>query len=625
MADNKLISSTEEYTILYDRIQREHVPVAGDVYIPRNPCFNSREAFSLVRKKENGAWIVNPLEGFPQYRSETISEDTLRKYYRLVVNKVDDVVRLAGMVLDGKTSEAASLITGEEKEVMADSEELMATETPEHISAMLDKAERMQVMMRDVREMADLMVEVRKAELEKMLDGMTDYLGKVNKQVRDLVKVITVLNLYTGKTVDIHRIAEGEGAPVNTPLNIRQRILFMDEEICVHLDHEADYQDVDAFFEWLKEPANRDIVVPEERCVVCLKPKRFDMDYRSGDPVYDARRNRWNKHTYVVIRNGENLFWFESDDLEVCDWVFPHEDFEEKFREDVSGRKSFIEGRYENARYRVVKFMMFLQGLIDQRPDIIGPSEGRINVAKLNGVTLVRDDENLIGTGRKNWREFRKEKNDLIRRGTRIVYIGGGYYYTGRASGKQYNGGDFLKYYTHEYSRPEAPGTGLYSADSAAVVHHYENGKPVMAVYPKLVFRYLPGDTLWDRTEGEHERRNRVSWVYDPDYVLNYDAVTLEELQGYLEDRTLRAEFASMIPVLLKMKFYKMAERKDEEAFKALMEEDILRETGKRPSPEAVDDAVGWWKGKVIFTRPLRSDDRKAWRMIRSRLIGKGD
>ena len=610
---------------LYNRIQKEHVPAAGDVYIPKSPCFNSREAFSLVEKNENGCWVIKTLDGFPSYHGNTISEDSLRQYYRLVVNRVADVMRLAGLVLEGKAPEVAALITGEKEKALPESEELMATETPEHISAMLDEAERMQVMLKDVREMADLMVEVRKAELENMLDGMNDYLAKVNRQVGNLLKVIAVLNLYTGRTVDIHQFAEGESAPEGEPLSIRQRILFMDEEICVHLDHEADYKDVDVFFEWMKEPANRDIIVPEERCVVCLKPKRFDMDYRSGDAQYDAQRNVWNKHTYVVIRNGENLFWFESDDLEVWDWVFPHEDFEEKYLEDISEGKSFVEhkkNQHENERYRVVKFMMFLQGLIDQRSDIIGPVEGRINVAKLNGVALVRDDENLIGTGRKSWREFRKEKNALIRRGTRIVYIDGGYYYTGSSRRKEYNGGEFLKYYVNEYSRPESPGTGLYSADSADVVHHHENGKPVMAVYPKLIFRYLPGDTLWDRTEGEHERRNRVSWIYDPDYVLNYDAVTLDELQGYLEDRTLRAEFASMLPVLLKMKFYKMAELKEESAFKELIIGDIFRETGRKPSPEVVDDAVGWWKGKVIFTRPLRSDDRKAWSMIRGRIMG---
>ena len=33
-----------------------------------------------------------------------------------------------------------------------------------------------------------------------------------------------------------------------------------------------------------------------------------------------------------------------------------------------------------------------------------------------------------------------------------------------------------------------------------------------------------------------------------------------------------------------------------------------------------MDEAITWWKEKVIFTRPLRSDDKKAWSMIKSRI-----
>ena len=138
------------------------------------------------------------------------------------------------------------------------------------------------------------------------------------------------------------------------------------------------------------------------------------------------------------------------------------------------------------------------------------------------------------------------------------------------------------------------------------------------------MFKYLPGDKVWDRTEfEERDRRRRVSWEYNPTYVLNYDAVSIEELQGYLEDRTLRASFAEMIPVLVEMKRHKVAEQKDEEAFKALLSDTILRETGKSVPEGMIDEAVAWWKGKVIFTRSLRSDDRKAWGMIKKHITAK--
>ena len=424
--------------------------------------------------------------------------------------------------------------------------------------------------------------------------------------------------------MDIHRLAEGDPVPAEEPLSLRQRILFMDEELCVHLEREADYKDIDLFFKWMKEPANRDIIAPEPRCVVCLKPKRFNKQYRSGDPLWDKMQNDWNHHTFVVIRNGENLWWFESDDLEVYEWAFPHEDFEEKFlKEQKDGH--FLEAKamkHTDTRYRVLKYMMFLQGLIDQRQDLIGPTATRTNLMKLQGIRLIRDDENAIGTGRKPWKEFRKEKNALIRRGTRILYVAGECWSDSYRNRPTPCSGRFLKYYSNDWSMPEFPGTGLYSSDDIIIVDHYENHMPVKMKHPKPVFRYLPGDKVWDRTEyEERERKNRVAWEYQMDHVLNYDAVSLEELQGYLEDRTMRADFASMIPVLVKMKLFKLQEARDETAFKELLSEDIRKETGKAPSSASMDEAVSWWKSKVIFTRALRSDDRKAWNMIRVKVI----
>ena len=110
-----------------------------------------------------------------------------------------------------------------------------------------------------------------------------------------------------------------------------------------------------------------------------------------------------------------------------------------------------------------------------------------------------------------------------------------------------------------------------------------------------------------------------MSWVYSDRHVLNYDAVTLGELQEYLEDRTLRKDFASLIPTLVRAKLLKLKEKRDEDAFKELLSAEILKESGSVPSAQALDEAVSWWKSKVIFTRPLRSDDRKAWKMIKNR------
>ena len=618
----KDLTTLNEHINLYEQSWKQHVPAPGDVYADRSPGCNGAHVIRLVSRKANGSWeCVDAITGEPDTYCRT--DETLKQYYRWISGDFDQVSSLARAVTEGKASDVAGLLTGG-TDIPSDSESLMGTESPDHIAALLDASERIQNRMEEVHLLAKCMIERRKSELDRMLRDMNGYLAEMNGKVKNLLKVITVLNLYTGATVDVHQIVEGEPAPKDDPLCLRQQLLFMDEELCVHLDHEADYRDVPAFFEWLREPANRDIVAPESRCVVCLKPKRFDMNYRSGDAHYDAVRNAWNRHTYVVIRNGDNLFWLESEDLEVWDWAFPHEDFQESFARRMSEERNWkdhIQKEHDAVSYRITKYLMFLQGLVDQRADIFGSFGQRPNLLKLTSVSLIRDDENLLGTGRKPWAQFRDEKNALIRRGTRILYVAGPRWSDGYHHRPVPSSGKFIQYYANEWRMPEFPYTGLYSSDEVDVVDHYEN-RPVLKKYPRPVFKYLPGDKVWDRTEfEERERKKRVSWEYDRNAVLNYDAVTLDELRDYLEDRTLRKDFASMIPVLVRMKFYKQKEQEDEAAFKALLREDIRRDKNVDVSEGKLDEAVRWWKEKVIFTRPLRSDDRKAWNMIRAKIL----
>ena len=631
MPENKITTQQELHVNPYETAVKEHIPVAGDCYVSKSPSYNSHEIIILkersVDERGNAHWTFDAVTGHRW--SNYIGDGDLKSYYRPILGGYERVRELADLIMEGKADQVALIIGGEQQQAAPDTEALMATESPEHILALLDEAERAQNALREARLMADALAEAKKAEMQAMLDKMNDYLGAVREKVANLMKVITILNLYTGQTIDVEQITDGEAANPKEPLHLRQRILYMDEELCVHLDHEADYQDIVIFKEWLKEPGNRDVVIPEPRCVVTLKPKRFDMSYRSGDSLYDRQRNEWNKHTYVLIRNGERLYLLDSEDLEVYDWAFPHSDFEEEYAKKMSSsdrwERELADAKHKEERYRTTKYMVFMQGLIDGG-NILSPMSAHLNLIKAEGVVLVRDDEDLLGTGRKPWREFVDEKNTLIRRGTRILYTAGAILRDGINSRPWNSGGEFITYYRSEYTEPATPATGIYHADTIEVTDHYENHKPVYVTAPYLVFRYNPGDKVFNRTgwdwEG-HERKNRIPWKYSSSHVLNYDAVSLEELRGYMEDRTMRVAFAGMMPTLKKILLLKEEERRDEQDFKTLLADTILKETGKTVSDERLDAAIEWWKTKVIYSRPLRSDDAKAFRMIKGRVLNK--
>ena len=628
MPDNKLTEQQPLHVNPYKKAVKDHEPAAGDYYASPSPHFNTREIIRLKEKilidGKYPRWKIETI--FGRSYEETVSEESLKNHCRPRLGDFEKTLAYAQQVVDGESEKvAAELLAGQENTPPADTEALMASGSREQVTSLLDESERMQSTLEEIRLTANIIIENKKAELEKRLDQMGEFLAEMNKKVDNLVKIITVLNLYTGKNVDIQQVTDGESADPCEPLSLRQRILYMDEELCAELDHEADYKDIPTFIESLRDPAFLNVIAPEPRCVVAVKPKHHEMGYRSGDPYYDAARDAWNRHTYLVFRNGEKVYVLDSEDLELWDYAFPHSDFEEKFQQQMADPgqsfKDSLQKKHESERYRTTKYMVFLQGIIDSNPDILGPFKTAPNIMKHQGIDLVRDDENLIGTGRKPWQEFRDEKNEFIRRGTRILYDGGKRLSDGRVHWN--SGGDFTKYYAYEASMPETPGSGIYHADSYERVVRYEGGKPVTEVADYLVFRYLPGDTVWKRSYygyDEAGRKNKVAWKFDKKHVLNYDAVTVDELQGYLSDRTLREDFRDMMPLLKKTLLEKRKEERDEADFKALLASEAKKSTGRECPAEAIDEAVAWWKTKVIFTRPLRSDDAKAFRMIKQKI-----
>lgn len=614
----------------YKKAVKDHEPTAGDYYASPSPHFNTREIIRLKEKTlvdgKYPRWTFETILG--PNDNETISEESLKNYYRPLLGDFEKTLAYAQQVAGGESEKVASeLLAGQESTPSADTEALMASGSRHQVASLLDESERMRNSLEEIRLTANIIIENKKAELEKRLDQMGEFLAEMNKKVENLVKIITVLNLYTGKNVDIQQVSDGESADPGEPLSLRQRILYMDEELCAELDHEADYTDIPTFIESLRNPAFLSVIAPEPRCVVAVKPKHREMGYRSGDHYYDAARDAWNRHTYLVFRNGEKVYVLDSEDLELWDHAFPHSDFEEKFQQQMANpRQSFkdsLQKDHESERYRTTKYMVFLQGIVDSS-DILGPFKTAPNIMKNQGIDLIRDDENLIGTGRKPWREFRDEKNKLIRRGTRILYDGGRILRDGL--NKWNSGGEFPKYYAYAASMPEAPGSGIYHADSYECVVRHEHGKPVTEAADYLVFRYMPGDTIWKRGVwgfDEVGRKNKVAWRYSESHVLNYDAVTVDELQGYLSDRTMREDFRDMMPLLKKALLEKRREERDEADFKALLASEEKKRTGRDCPAEVIDEAVAWWKQKVIFTRPLSSDDAKAFRMIKKQLLRK--
>lgn len=617
------IQKAPEHVNLTRKEISEHIPATGDIYISKTTYHYGR-LFRLgeITNAEYGnrkVFLIDPETGEETGKTDQISESQLKEYYRPLLGSLDETLSLARKIVAGEADAVRDCVLGDDiPDASPEDAALVATRSSREIESIVADAERRENQLEEIKMATELIIENKRKALESKLDKMNEVLNVFKKKVQGLVRLITVLNLYTGRTVDLMQISDGDPAPASELLHLRQRILFMDEEICAHLDHEADYSDINLFLEWLKKPANRDIVIPEARCVVALKPKRLDMDYRSGDRYYDAQREVWNKHTYLVLRNGERLYVLDSEDLECFDWTFPHKDhlenFEKKMADPRTSFKDNLERNHKNENYRAMKFAMSLQGIIDNS-DVMGPFDRHPNILKNENVVLVRDDEDTLGTGLPSFRDFQDTKNALLRRGKRVIYIPSRGYRE-KVNGPQwYASGDYRRWYSYENSKPEPPGEGIYSLNET---------KPGESPSGKFWFSYLPGGTVWSRNywEDSHDRIRREGWTPSMQYILNYDDTSAAELQAYFDDRTKRPEFRNMMPILKRALLEKKKEEADEQAFIDLMLRTLHDEDCcSGVSEDDVRQAVAWWKEKVIFTRPLRSDDAKAWRMIKSRLL----
>ena len=622
------IQKTPEHVDPVAKAIREHVAAPGDIYVTKNPG-QYTELYRLDGRDDKypdcfRVTRLDPLTGEPMkenggYARDRMDEDSLRQYYRYLSHDLAETLSLARKVMDGDTAAVRRAVLGDEGEGTPDPSDVTALTSGRpagEVNEMLLQAEVRQNRLQEIQMAAELMTTAKRDELERKLNEMNGILDTFREKVRDLVRVVTILNLYLGKEVAVEQVADGEAADTSEPLHLRQRILFMDEELCAHIDHEADYNDIDLFLQWLREPANRDIVVPEQRCIVAVKPKRFEMGYRSGDSYYDAAREQWNKHTYLILRNGEKIYVVDSDDLDCHDWMFPHKDHEAAFAAKMADPaisfKDSLARSHKNDNYRAMRLAAFIQGILDHG-DVMGPFDRETSVMKMKNVVLVSDDEDVLGSGLPPFRDFQKEKNALLRRGKRVIYIPSRGYQERLGGRTYYSSGDYRRYYAYESSKPGVPGVGLYSLQK-------EKGDT------KFWFSYLPGGTVWPKSiwEDSHDRRRREGWTPDMRYVLNYDDTTSEELQAYFDDRTKREEFREMMPILKRALLEKRREEAGEAAFVDLMLHTLHGEDCCcGVTEDDVREAIKWWKEKVIFTRPLTKDDAKAWRMIKNALKGK--
>ncbi len=450
--------------------------------------------------------------------------------------------------------------------------------------------------------------------LENKKDALQQYVSRQMKVLSKIKKVIWTIELYLGTEEEIVQLQVGETCEPDIPISFRQRVLYMDEEVGV-AEHEnvdyngIDFQNIEEFDEWVIKDKNYDLLIPEPRGIVILRVRREDIKY-VDDPIANSYLNDHNKVTYILIKNGENIYRIYADII-IHPRLFPTKGEVDSLLRSID--ESDWESDKEKADNKLFSYkqnLIMLQGLIERTP-IFQPMKKAVNLFKDFDsplINFVYDDEwTLLTDGRPSFKEWKKQINSRIVRGSRILFSG--FRFGDTRYDSKYERYDSFRFDAEYYSKPDE---GVYTVDKIIPKREY--------VTDAIKCKWMPEEDVgegWFGHDGSHERKNKASFYLDKNdwCVLNYDLISLEDVEYYIHCRIDRSNYLETLPVLYRIKKQRIKELKWEKEFVK-----SLRMKYNLDDDKIIWKIVEWWKSKVIWQRPIMSDDKKAFTMITSKL-----
>jgi hypothetical protein len=449
-----------------------------------------------------------------------------------------------------------------------------------------------------------------KSRLNQKMELMKTMATQVGGYLTKLEKAITTVNLYLGRDEEITVLRNGERAPANTPITIRQLVLHMDEEMALVCPEGIDFQEIKSFDDWLLIGDNLDQIIPEKRGVVVLKPRRHGRMY-DENPMINAIVNKANFKSYWLLRNGDNLYRIYTG-LEMDSCLIPRRtDISELFfnhrKEPLRPGTDDYYRAMEKADEKVLKTMqttLMLQGILDRTlifapyPDGVAPN---LLDPRTFGETvrILRDAEDVLTNGI-TFKEWLKIKNAHLKEGDRIV---------GKFDSTPYFNGQ------RDENRVSPKGADGYDEEFIRVVVKDNKG---------LKFQFERTDKVYRRgyLGGYSSGPSKVKASYriypsDP-FILNIDAISLDEIQQFLHDRRSRQDYYHMIPTLMKAVNLKKLEQEKEQPFIDLLTRELQKiEVKSLPiTKELVTEMILAWKTRNKARETLLEKESLAYKDI---------
>lgn len=330
--------------------------------------------------------------------------------------------------------------------------------------------DKQELKIRKMQAELNKVMEAKKAELAKVHEQLNKALEVFKRKMEKVMRLITTLEIYLGIHENVYQIAEGEPAPDVEPISFRQQVLYMDLEFgdpmifaekkpkfdtngfLIGFDYEgdkysrnndgADADNFDVFEKWLIESKSYLKILPEPKCVVVMRP-RYSDKYYVENRLINALMNQKNWVSYILIRNGDNIYRIKSEHVNTGSRLFPLRDelqgmfdklgelSQKKADADNDAALDEIDKEANDLEahfFQYKKNMLLLQGLVT-RTEIFMPLPMGLDILNVNThknedgsdrVRFIYDDENLLTSGRPEFHDWLKSVNKNITKGTRI-------------------------------------------------------------------------------------------------------------------------------------------------------------------------------------------------------------
>lgn len=595
-------------------LKREESPEVGFIYLYKSYHEFIRVTKVIDKCVEYDEYSFEERKWVPNANDRKMGFDTLKEYYvRFVHDDFEKLNDYAERVMNGEdiTDEINSIFMN--GNIDENTSAIALSGTKETILQYNDKLTAAMDYFHSIQECVEAKIRAKKAQIERYMESMTAMMVTLKKEIEKVMKVVQILEIYVGVNEEIFQITSGKTSEDKT-LIIRQLTLYMDEEMADwHDKYErkfyskggADYKDIEIFDEWLANPKNRDKVIPEERCIVFFKPRRYRKHY-SNDRFENELLNQWNHETYVLLRNGDNLYRLYSKNIQVGEYVFPLQKdirkLQERMQDKVYENSEWVKEDFERLNFRASKIAVLVNSLCERTQIFDGEKYDMFHMEETNiKIIYDGDPEKLMGTARPSWKEWINDINSNIGEGSRIFFISASVYeyYKNRANDR------FLRSYNYDSENiPPLPLEDVYTVYKAE-----KYGEEVLTI------KYMPDTKRWGMY-GLEDRKQKSSFIIKPgsDKIINYDRISEEELDYYLTNRIDRKAYEDIMPLLFGLRKRLEDEKESEKDFVKLLA------NSNKVSEDIVWELLHEWKYKNKWKRALTADDEKAYRMIERKL-----